>query len=144
MTVTTTGTGQDARLTLSATAGKSVVLSVTNVTNPDALVYLLTPGGTNLGVIGIGAGNTSFMDTRTLATTGTYTLWIQHSSGNVGSETLQLSSVPTDVTGTITIDGPSVTITTTAAGQKANLTFSGTAGQKIVLNLTGGTYNSCY
>ena len=71
-----------------------------------------------------------------LATTGTYTLWVQHAGTNIGSETLQLSSVAGDVTGPITIDGPTVRVTTTTPGQDARLTFSATAGQRVTVRGT--------
>src|SRR5438046_2720169 len=83
------------------------------------------------------------MDTQTLATTGTYTLWVQHYYTYVGSETLQLYNVPADVTGTITIGGSAVPVATTVPGQNASLTFSGTSGQRASINLTSGSYSSC-
>jgi hypothetical protein len=50
--------------------------------------------------------------------------------------------VPADVTGTIQIDGPAVTVTTTTAGQNAWLTFSGAAGQKVALSASNSSYAS--
>lgn len=141
----TTTVGQDAVLTFSGTAGQRVSLKVTNVTNPQAYVYLVKPDGTNQTYVWIGAScNPCFMDTQTLATTGTYMLWVQHSSTNAGSETLQLYNVPADMTGTISIGGSSVPVATTVPGQNASLTFSGTNGQSVTISLTQGSYSSCY
>jgi YD repeat-containing protein len=134
--VTTTTAGQDARLTFSAAAGQRVTVRVTNVANPGAHLNLVRPDGTAQASVFFcsGCGN-AFIDTQTLAA-GTYTLWVQHAGTNIGSETLQLSSVAPDVTGSITIDGPTVPVTTTTPGQDARLTFSATAGQRVTVRVT--------
>lgn len=141
VTVTTTVPGQDARLTFSGTAGQRVSLALTNITNPEATVILVKPDGTNQASVPANSQpNSAFMDRQTLATSGTYTLWVQHFSQGTGSETLQLYNVPQDVTGTITPGGATVTVTTTVAGQDASLTFSGTSGQRISLLISNITY----
>src|SRR5439155_11237381 len=105
VTVTTSTIGQDVRLTFSASSGQKVSAMVTNVTNPGATVYLVRPDGqTTTGNVSIATGGPFFLNTQTLLESGLYTLWVQHSGANVGSETLQLYSA-NDVTGTITIDG---------------------------------------
>jgi YD repeat-containing protein len=139
VTVGPTAIGQDVRLTFSASAGQRIVAYVTNVTNPSAGFNLLRPDGSQQRYMGLGnnpAGQTFFMDTQTLATTGTYTLWINHSGTNVGSETVQLKSVTADITGPITIDGSAVTVGPTAVGQDVFLTFTATAGQRVVAYVT--------
>jgi hypothetical protein len=86
------------------------------------------------------------MDTQVLPASGTYTVWVQHSGTNVGSETLQLNSVPADFTAPITVGGSAVRVPTTgntAIGQNASLTFSGTSGQQISLHLSNSTYAGC-
>jgi len=140
VTVTTTVPGQDARLTFTGTAGQRVSLAATNVTNSTATIYLVRPDGTNQGSVGC---NPCFMEPQTLATTGTYTIWVQHYSTNVGSDTLQLYNVPPDVTGTITIGGSPVSVATTVPGQNASLTISGTSGQKVSISLSSGSYSTC-
>lgn len=133
--------GQDARLTFNATAGQRIALQVTSVTNPSVTVNLLKPDGTTQASLGISnaPGQVWFMDTQTLATTGTYTLWVKHLGTNTGSETLQLSSVPADISLPITIGGASVRAPAsgnTAVGQNASLTFTATAGQKMSLSIS--------
>jgi hypothetical protein len=146
VTATTTAAGQDARLTFSATAGQRIVAYASSVSNPSATVQLLRPDGSTQSLIGINnntAGQVFFMDTQTLATSGAYTLWIQHSGSNVGSATLQLNSVPADFTGTITLGGAAVRVPAsgnTAVGQNASLTFSGTAGQRVSMTFSNATY----
>jgi hypothetical protein len=75
------------------------------------------------------------MDTQTLATTGTYTLWVSHYLTYVGSETLQLYNV-VDATGTATVGGSAVTVTITTPGQNASITFTGTSGQQVTVHIT--------
>jgi len=136
VTVTTTQAGQDAVLTFSSTAGQRVSLAVTSVTNPGAYVRLVMLDGTDQTYIGIGTGcNPCFLDTLTLATAGTYTLWVQHYSTNVGSETLQLYNV-VDATGTVTVGGVATTVTISTPGQNAQLTFGGTSGQQVTVHIT--------
>jgi hypothetical protein len=82
--------------------------------------------------------SSGFIDTRTLPTTGTYTILVDPGDDASGSLTLQLYSVPADVSASITPGGPAVTVTTTTPGQNAALTFAGTAGQKVSVRGTDG------
>ncbi len=82
------------------------------------------------------------MDTQTLTQTGTYTVWVSHVGTNFGSVTLQLKSVPADITSSITIGGSAFTFTT-VAGQNANVTFTNPQSQKVTVHWTGGTYSAC-
>src|SRR5262249_53784982 len=50
--------------------------------------------------------------------------------------------VPADPVGTITAGGSSVTTTTTTPGQNAKLTFTGTSGQRVSLNITNSNMTS--
>jgi YD repeat-containing protein len=141
VTATTTVPGQDARITFSGTAGQNVSLVVTNWTNPGG-VNLVGPDGTTLASANITGTQTGFIDVQTLPTTGTYTLWVQHDFTFTGSTTLQLYSVPSDATAAATLNGSSVTVTTTVPGQNASVTFSGTSGQSINVNLTSGSFTN--
>jgi len=60
---------------------------------------------------------------------------------STGNATLTLNDC-TDITGTISPGGSSVTMT--ISGQAARVTFSGTAGQRVSLNMTGVTIFSSY
>ena len=119
------------------------------MSNPSATVYLVLPNGNNQASFTINnspSGQTFFLDTQTLATTGTYQLWVQHSGTNIGSETLRVASVPADVTGSITMGGAALPITT-VAGQNANITFTNSASQSVTVHWTSGTYSTslgCY
>jgi hypothetical protein len=140
----TTVPGQDVRLTFSGTAGQKISMVVSNVTNQSAFgfaeppdVNVLNPDGTTLATLFVGVGGPFYLSTQTLPSTGTYTLWIQHVGAGSGSETLQLYDA-SDVTGTITANGPPVN-ETTVPGQDVRLTFSGTSGQQISLTVNNAT-----
>ncbi len=145
VTATTTAPGQNARYTFSGTAGQQVSVKVTGSTYPGCFgvtANLLKPDGTSLGSNSTCNGATAFVDSLTLPSTGTYTVLMDPSGTNTGSATVLLS-VFADITGTIT-PGTAITVTTTAAGQNARYTFSGTAGQQISVQLTNSTYSGCF
>ena len=144
VTVTTTTPGQNARITFTGAAGQRVSLNVTGGTNPGSNVTILNPDGSALSqTVGYGTGGT-FVEPRTLPTTGTYTIYIDPWGGNTGSATFTLYDVPADPSGTIVNNAAPVTVTTTAPGQNARLTFSGTYGQRVSLNLTNVTNPGAY
>jgi len=147
VTLTTT-VGQNGSLTFSGTVGQRIYLSATNSTYPRSEgINLYKPdasgnANTNSGnIIYSNPWSTgSYTDTLTLPATGTYTIYLNPTSADTGSMTFHLISVPADATGTISIDGADVTLTTTAIGQNGSLTFSGTAGQRIYLSAPNSTY----
>ena len=143
VTAATTVPGQNARLTFSGTAGQRISLKVdaTAYGANNSQVSILNPDGTTLASdTNVNTGD--FIDTRTLAATGTYTVLVDPDTTNIGSMTLSLYDVPPDASGTITAGGPSATVTTTVPGQNARLTFDGTAGQRISLRIDNSTYGS--
>jgi hypothetical protein len=129
VTVTTTIPGQNASLTFSGSAGQRISLSQTNVFFWGTTI--IKPDGTTLV-----SSSSVYIDLQTLPTTGTYTLKIDPSDALTGSRTLTLYDVPPDITGTVTIGGAAVGVTTTVPGQNGLLTFAGTAGQVITVHLT--------
>jgi RHS repeat-associated protein len=79
-----------------------------------------------------------FVDTHTLAA-GTYKVVVDPTGANAGSANLNLYDVPADLSGTISIGGPSVTASIGTPGQNAAYTFTGTGGQNVNLALSGST-----
>jgi hypothetical protein len=137
VSVTTTSASQNARVTFSGTAGQAISLKMkyAPATCCTANVSILKPDGTILNApIGVGTVE-KFMDAKTLPVTGVYTILVDPQGTSTGTMTLNLYLVPGDVTATITAGGPPVTVTTTSAGQNARLTFSGTTGDGLVLNV---------
>jgi hypothetical protein len=116
---------------------------VTNSTYPGCLALtasVLKPDGTTLGSAST-CGSTDFVDSLTLPTTGTYTVFINPSGTSTGSATVLLNTFA-DISGTIT-SGTPITVTTTTAGQNARYTFSGTSGQQASVSMSGSTYPGC-
>jgi large repetitive protein len=143
VTVTTTVPGQNGRLTFAGTAGQRVSLRISNVTYSSATAQLLDPSGNAVGgsvFFGTGGG---FVDTRTLPSTGNYSITIDPPNMTTGSATFTLYSVPPDVTGTITL-GSSLVTSISTPGQNANYTFDGTAGQRISLKIGPSTMSMGY
>jgi hypothetical protein len=56
---------------------------------------------------------------------------------DIGNVTVTLYDVPPDVTGSITVNGRAVPVTTTQPGQNASLTFDGNAGQQVTIHIVG-------
>lgn len=139
--VTISRVGQNARYFFTGTAGNTVSLQLSSVTITSGYVTLIKPDGSVL------AGPTSFstaggvIDTQVLPTSGTYALLVDPSTTYTGNVTLTLYNTA-DVTGTITIDGSTVTPTLTVPGQRARYTFTGTAGQWVTLGLSSVSLTS--
>jgi YD repeat-containing protein len=116
-----------------ATAGQRISLGVSGVSfgNRSGLfeVSILGPYGATLATKLVGRPDD--IDTEPLPDTGTYTIVVDPGA-LTGSLTLTLSE---PVTGTITIDGPSVPVILARPGQDARVTFEGTAGQRLDLGV---------
>lgn len=137
VTATTTAPGQNARLSFSGLAGRRVSTRVTNATFGCWSVSLLKPDGTRLANSD-SCGGGAFIEPQALPGDGTYTLIINPWDANTGQATASLFDV-IDATGTLTVGGASVGVTTTTPGQNANLTFDGTTGQQVTVRLTNST-----
>jgi hypothetical protein len=139
-----TGTpGKNALFTFSGNANQRVSLEVVAAGNTydSAKVSILKPDGSLLfsPALLTAADTGAFHEPVTLPTTSTqYKVKVDPQGPATGQLDVKLWIVPADVTGPLT---PSVTktVTITAVGQNALLTYAGTAGQRISLNLTGVT-----
>src|SRR5207247_1612850 len=100
-----------------------------NVYTPNGLI--LTYG--SISTADLFAGRT------TLPGTGTYTIALFLASA--GQLTLTLYDA-SPITGSIAAGGAPVTVTTTAPSQEIKLTFNGTTGQRVSLNLTNVSYST--
>jgi hypothetical protein len=129
--------GQNMQLTFTGTANKKVSLVISNVT--------LGAGGTNVRItkpdgstlissfsVGPSGG---YVDTFTLPANGTYAIRVDPQGTAIGSADFTLYTVPANASGTITPNGPTAAIATTAPGQSAKLTFTGQTGWTIVLKM---------
>lgn len=70
---------------------------------------------------------------------GRYTLEVGNQTGAEAGYGLSLISVP-DVTAALAVDGPALTLATQEAGQNAAASFTGVAGRRIQLQVSGSTY----
>ena len=143
VTLTNTVPGQNGKATFTATANQRVSLNINTVSLSGgihnwATVSIKKPDGSTL-VSDVFASGGGYIDVQTLTTAGTYTIVVDPSDYSTGSVTVTLNDVPADATGTITIGGSAVTLTTTVPGQNAIPTFSGTANQQVSIALTSNT-----
>jgi hypothetical protein len=134
---------QNGRVTFSGTAGERISLRIDFA--PTACctvnVSINKPDGTRLvAPVAVSSGQ-GLIDGTTLPVTGTYAIVVDPYQTATGTVTLTLFDLPSDATASATVGGPPVTVTTTAAGQNARVTFSGTAGDGIVVKLGPG--NCC-
>jgi hypothetical protein len=141
VTVTISNAGDKATATFSGTANQRVSLDITNSTIASMKISLLKPNGQ--AVFTVSATKTAkFVDTNTLPVTGTYKLVVDPNLDHTGKVTLKLYNVPPDASNTMTIDAPGSTVTTTVPGQNAFFTFSGVAGHRLALSMTGVTISA--
>lgn len=148
--ITTTTPGQNARLNFNATANQRVYLKITSVsmsggTNNWVNLSINKLDGTSLATATVDSSGGA-IDTQTLTTAGTYYVYVNPTNASTGTATLTLYDVPADVTGTIPTNGSAFSAATSALGQNARYTFSGTANQRVYLkitsvSLTGGSPN---
>ncbi len=126
-----------AMLLFDGAAGQRISLNIpgSTITNY-AYVYIYRLDNTRLTSTYVYQNGTGFIDALTLPSAGTYTIIIDPEGANTGSLTLKLNDATDSNAGTITPGGPSVTATTTTAGQNARATFTGTAGQRVSLDVS--------
>jgi hypothetical protein len=133
------GAGQNALFPFTGSAGQKISLVVSSSTMGSASVSILKPDGTTLvSSFSIGSGS-GYVDTTSLPVNGTYTIKADPSGTNVGSVDMRLYTVPAAATGTLTPNGPTANVATTAPGQSAKLTFTGSAGWNAVLKMAAGS-----
>lgn len=128
--------GQRARISFSGTAGQRLGLGMTGNTIFQSDASVLNPDGTTLVAPSFVFGSANALHLPALPATGSYAILVDPRVGYTGSMTLTLSA---EVTGTIAIDGAAVPVSLTRAGQGGRVSFSGTAGQRLSLGLTGVT-----
>lgn len=145
VTVTNTVPGQNGKVTLTGAAGYKASAWVNSVNYPFGSFALLTVSGPSGTIDSRGASLNAFVDPDDVAglnlSAGTYSLFVDPSTNLTGSTGLTVYYFQ-DVTGSVTVGGSALPVQTVAAGQNANITFAGTAGQQVTVRLTGNTFNS--
>jgi hypothetical protein len=146
-TTTTAATavpGQNALYTFSGTLNQRVSIELpAGATYDSAKVSILKPDGTLLFSPALVASPplAAFHEPVTLPVTGTYKVKVDPQGASVGQLDVKLWIVTPDVTGALA-NGVAKVVNIASAGQGAHLTYAGTAGQRIALNLTGVTLGS--
>ena len=133
VTVTLTAPGQNALLNFSGQAGQRMSLKIGPTCCQTTVTIVSPDGSTRTSVLSFTSGG--FVEPKTLPQNGTYTVLVDPAATATGSVTLQLYDVPPDVTGPIVPGGSPVTVTLTAPGHSALLSFSGQAGRRVSLKI---------
>jgi uncharacterized protein YhfF len=142
-TVTIAEPGQNARFSFTGDEGQRVSLLLSSVTLGDssccgAKVSVKNPDGTTL-VAGTSVGTTGgFLDRTVLPAAGTYKIVVNPAGSATGDITLTLYNVPADDTGGLAFGSPHA-FSIGTPGQNSVHTFSGTAGQRISLDVSDVT-----
>ncbi|HKT00837.1 MAG TPA: pre-peptidase C-terminal domain-containing protein [Rugosimonospora sp.] len=144
VTVTTTAPGQNATVSFAGTAGHRASVNVSGRSyNADTTLTLRDPSGSAVTTTTFYSFQSSlFIEPQPLPSTGTYTVVVDPVGAASGSISVQVFDVPPDSTVDTTAGGAAVTASTTVPGQNATVTFAGTAGQRVSVNLSGRSYNA--
>lgn len=125
-TVITAVPGQNAMVRVEGIADQRVGFHLTDGTfgaaYNSARVSLLRPDGTALINASAFSNPGTFLESKALPVSGTYTLMIDPQGTNTGQVTARIDDVPADTTATMELGGELVTITTTVPGQNAMVT----------------------
>jgi RHS repeat-associated protein len=146
-TVSVGAANKIALVAFDGSSGQRVSLSFSSVTFGgssccSATASILNPDGSTVVSPSYFGTSGGFVDAATLPQDGTYTIVVDPQGTATGSASMTLNSVPADATASITPGGSAVTLATTVAGQNAALTFSGSAGQRVSLQVDNVTIGS--
>ena len=145
--------GQNGSVTFSGTTGQRVSIMVKApafTQNEDTPVTVTGPDGSVVasGVIAYWWGN-FFTDVLTLQQTGTYTISISPGTAyrqagalvywDTGTFSFTVWTVPQDVALSSAANGSPSTVNITTPGQNGAVTFSGTAGQRVNVQISAGS-----
>ena len=134
-----TSPGQVLRFPFTASAGQIIDVRLSGAGTTGVRAFLIDGTGRDVGLYCCPV--TPFVNSVTIPRTGAYQVVVDFDADILGGATVQLtangsgSAASPDTTGTVTVDGPSVTLSHSPT-QNAVFSFSGTAGQRIVINET--------
>ena len=149
VTLSTTTPGQNLQATFTGVAGQRVSLRLTEVTMGTSTccggkVPITGPGGSTFAMPAYFGTSGGFVDAKTLAASGTYTILVDPQATATGGVTLTLYDVPVDASATTSPGGSGPSVTTTVPGQNARVTFAGGAGQRVSVKVSGMTLSAAY
>lgn len=133
-TLTTTVPGQNAVSTFTGAVGDRFSFQTSALSSGmSAYTRIYDPNGAQVGYA-YGAG---YIDTVTLTVAGTYRVVVDPYRDKTGSIAVQAWRIPADANvGTMSVGGPSKTVTTTVPGQGGLATFTAPVGSKVTLTVT--------
>jgi subtilisin family serine protease len=139
--------GDTVRLSFDGQTEERVSLKLTNVTIGtsgccSSKASIIGPTGATILAPAYFGTSGGFVDTKTLPSTGAYTILLDPQGSSTGGATVTLYDVPPDTLSSIEPDGDPATVTTTVPGQNARLVFSGVAGRQVSVRLTDVTIGS--
>lgn len=127
-------------VTFDGAAGAAVLVEV-DAASPAlggcGVVELLAPDGASLAS-GCVRGGQGTVDATTLPATGRYAVVVDPADAGTGTARVRLAST-VDQVGPLTLGGPPVDVRLERAGSVARLPFAATAGQVVVVQLSGAT-----
>ncbi len=102
VTVTASVPGQDTKLSFSGSAGQQISLGITNNTMPgcpNPYIYIYNPDGSQLTYTYLCGSSYAFIDSTTLAQTGTYTIYVDvgNSTGGMTLTLYNLNDISSSV-----------------------------------------------
>jgi hypothetical protein len=130
VTATIAEPGAQAQVSFAASAGQKVFVDVPDVSLPNQCPLELTSTVTDIVAEGCISNHAGYIDATVLPATGTYTVTIDPSGEFTGSVTVRVIA-DHDQHQQTTVGGPPVTLTVGQPGAVSDLTFSGTAGEKV-------------
>lgn len=134
--VSLTSPGQNARPTFNGAAGLRMSLRARQTISTIILsnVAIIKPDGANLTTATLGSD--LFIDPVMLPVNGTYTILLDPQYNKTTPTTLYLYDVPPDATGSLTINGSTVTTVISTPGQNAGLSFNVASTQNVTIRVS--------
>ena len=138
--VTAGRAGQNGRYTFSGTSGDSTALKLMAVaTTPSAQtlnLFLYRPDGAYMGSTSVsGTATAGILNLPSLPSTGTYTVVLDPSVAATWQAQVMLDPGPL-----LAVDGATVTLATSVAGEPLRYRVTGTAGQRLEVGISGLAY----
>lgn len=139
-TVDISSPGQNAVVSFAGTAGRKVTV-VASAQSPSWIreATLRDPAGALVGPT-LWCGQECVFPAVVLPASGTYQLALDPAYASTGPITIRAYDVSSDLSVPATAGGAAVTVTTTVPGQDAAVPFEATAGQRLSVALSAGSY----
>jgi IPT/TIG domain len=129
--------GKIALIVFDGTAGQQVSVGISAGGIVETYTWVFHPNGTQMALM-YSDNNGRDIQLESLPVTGTYTIRLAQVGFSTGTKPITLSQDL--ILGSIVVGGASVPVNITRPGQRARLTFAGTAGQRLTLGFPGASF----